>query len=74
LKSIQKLFPSVDGEIAMAQIKAINELIVDPGARQQGLGYLRPDRMKSSLEFTERAYNVRGKIKVDDLYTNALLK
>jgi NitT/TauT family transport system substrate-binding protein len=72
LKSLVKQFPGVDPEIAMAQIKAINELIVDPAARQQGLGYLRPDRMRATLEFTERAYNAKGKTKVEDLYTNAL--
>jgi NitT/TauT family transport system substrate-binding protein len=70
LKAIVKLFPAVDPDIAMAQIKATSELIVDPGVRPRGLGFMRPERMKSTLEFTERAYNAKGKLKVDDLYTN----
>jgi NitT/TauT family transport system substrate-binding protein len=74
LKSLTRMFPAADAEIALAQIKAISELIIDSGVRGQGLGYMRPERMKSTLEFTENAYNARGKLKVDDLYTNNLLK
>lgn len=74
LKSIVKVFPTVDPEIALAQIKAINGLIQDPAVRQQGLGYMRPERMKSTLEFNERAYNAKGKLKVEDLYTNSVLQ
>jgi NitT/TauT family transport system substrate-binding protein len=74
LKSLTRMFPAADAEIALAQIKVISELIVDSGVRAQGLGYMRPERMKSTLEFTENAYNARGKLKVDDLYTNTFLK
>jgi NitT/TauT family transport system substrate-binding protein len=68
-----KLFPTVDREIMLGQIQDINVLIVDKEVADKGLGYLREDRMKSSLTFMSKAFDLGGKVGLDDIYTNALL-
>ena len=50
---MMKMFPTLDRAILIEQIHEINELIVDKGATDKSLGYLREDRMKNSL-FHER--------------------
>jgi NitT/TauT family transport system substrate-binding protein len=69
-----KMFPTVDREVALQQIREINELIRDPEVRDRGLGYLREDRMKSTASFVDSAYDLKGKVKVEDIFTNSLLK
>lgn len=68
-----KLFPTVDRGIVLEQIQDINQLIVDQGAADKGLGYLREDRMKSSFAFISRAFDLKDKVTLGDIYTNALL-
>jgi NitT/TauT family transport system substrate-binding protein len=68
-----KMFPTVDRAVALQQIKEINALIVDPASKDKGLGYLRDDRMRSTTAFVDKAFGLSGKVKADDLYTNALL-
>jgi NitT/TauT family transport system substrate-binding protein len=69
-----KMFPTSDRAITLAQIKEIGELINDPKVRSQGLGYMREDRMASTLTFVEKAFNMKAKIQPSDVYTNKLLK
>ena len=68
-----KVFPTVDRGVALEQINDINDLIVDPKAPDHRLGYLRADRIRSTLGFVDMAYDVKGKVKPDDIYTNDLL-
>jgi NitT/TauT family transport system substrate-binding protein len=69
-----KMFPASDRAIALAQIKETADIMTDPQAKGQGLGYMRDDRMASTLEFVDKAYNVKGKVKLSDIYTNSFLK
>ena len=71
---VVKIFPASDRAIILAQIKETAEIIDDPQVRNQGMGYLRDDRMASTLGFVDKAYDVKGKVKLEDLYTNAFLK
>jgi NitT/TauT family transport system substrate-binding protein len=68
-----KMFPAKDRDIALDEIREISELIVDEDVAAKGLGYLREDRMSSTLSFVDQAFDLQGKIKHEDLYTNALL-
>jgi NitT/TauT family transport system substrate-binding protein len=68
-----KLFPTVDRAIVLEQIQDINQLIVDKGAADKGLGYLREDRMKSSFSFISNAFDLKDKVALGDIYTNTLL-
>ena len=71
---IVKAFPTTDRSVALSQIRDINDLIVDSQARDKGLGHLRDDRMLKTVEFIDKAFNLSGKVKPQDAYTNSLLK
>ena len=70
---LAKTFAALDRDIALAQIRDINELIVDAPVAAKGVGYLRDDRMVSTLGFIDKAFELNGKVKLHDIYTNALL-
>jgi NitT/TauT family transport system substrate-binding protein len=70
---IVKVFPTVDRAVALEQINDINDLIVDPTASEKTLGYLRADRMRATAAFVDKAFGLSGKIKPQDIYTDALL-
>lgn len=69
-----KVFPTIDRSVALAQIKDINDLIVDPQAKDRALGYLRPDRIGATAMFVDKAFDLKGRIKPDDIYTDQFLK
>ena len=70
---LAKSFSALDRDIALEQIRDINELIVDAPVAAKGLGYLRDDRMASTRGFIDKAFELNGKVKLQDIYTNALL-
>ena len=72
--TLVKMFPIVDRGLALQQIREIGELIQDPAAGPQGLGYIRDDRIRSTLGFVDKAYDLKGKVRAEDIYTNQLLK
>jgi NitT/TauT family transport system substrate-binding protein len=69
-----KVFPVVDRAIALQQIKEIGELIQDPQAKQNGLGFIRDDRIRSTISFVDKAYDLKGKVRAEDVFTNEFLK
>ena len=69
-----KMFPVVDRAIALQQIKEIGELIQDPQAKQNGLGFIRDDRIRSTISFVDKAYDLKGKVRAEDVFTNEFLK
>ena len=71
---VVKMFPATDRAIALAQIKETADIMNDPAVRDRGLGWLREDRMASTLSFVDKAYDVKGKVKLQDIYTNDFLK
>lgn len=71
---IVKAFPTTDRNVALSQVRDINDLIVDAQARDKGLGHLRDDRMLKTVEFIDKAFGLNGKVKPQDAYTNSLLK
>jgi NitT/TauT family transport system substrate-binding protein len=68
-----KMFPTTDRSVALAQIKDMNDLLVDPAAKVKGLGHLREDRMRATVQFVDKAFGLGGKVKPQDAYTNDLL-
>lgn len=72
--SMVKLFPTVDRAVALQQIREINDLVTDASVRDRGLGYLREDRIRSTVEFVDKAFGLGGKVKPADIYSNDLLK
>ena len=72
--TVVKMFPATDQSIALAQIRETADIMNDPQARAQGLGFMRADRMASTLGFVDKAFDLKGRIKVDEVYTNSFLK
>lgn len=68
-----KAYPAVDRGVGLAQIKDINVLVADPQTKDRGLGYMRDDRMGSTVQFVDAAFSLGGKVKPADVYTNSLL-
>ena len=69
-----KMFPVVDRAIALQQIKEIGELIQDPQVKQNGLGFIRDDRIRSTISFVDKAYDLKGKVRAEDVFSNEFLK
>ena len=69
-----KMFPTVDRNVGLQQIREIDQLIVDSGAPSKTLGYLRQDRMQSTAAFVDKAFALNGKVKATDLYTDDFMK
>jgi len=68
-----KAFPTTDRAVALAQIKDMGDLLIDPQAKANGLGYLREDRMRATVQFVDKAFGLNGKVKPQDTYTNEML-
>lgn len=73
LEVLVKKYPVIPRDVGLAQIREIGDLIDDPDVRQHGLGYMRKDRMASTLTFVEKAFGLKQKVTPEDLYTNELL-
>jgi NitT/TauT family transport system substrate-binding protein len=72
--TLVKMFPVVDRGLALQQIREIGELIQDAAVRQNGLGFIREDRLRSTVAFVDRAYDLKGKVRPEDVYTNQFVK
>lgn len=68
-----RAFPGTDRAIALAQIKDMNDLLLDPQVRDKGLGWQREDRMRATVQFVDKAFGLNGKVRAQDTYTNELL-
>jgi NitT/TauT family transport system substrate-binding protein len=68
-----QMFPTLDRTVVLEQIREINDLITDHDVASKGLGYMREGRMGSTLSFLDKAFDLHGKIKPADIYSNDLL-
>ena len=68
-----KMFPNLDRAVVLDQIREINDLIIDPQAADKRLRFMREARMRSGLAFLDKAFDLKGKVKVEDMYTNDML-
>ena len=68
-----KMFPNLDRAVVLDQMREINDLIIDPQAADKRLQFMREARMRSGLAFLDKAFDLKGKVKVEDMYTNDML-
>jgi NitT/TauT family transport system substrate-binding protein len=68
-----KMFPNLDRAVVLDQIREINDLIIDPQAADKRLGFMREARIRSGLAFLEKAFDLKGKVKIEDMFTNDML-
>lgn len=71
---IVKMHPVLDRDVVLQQIRDINELIVDKDVANRGLGFIRDDRAASTVKFIDAAYDLKGKVKAGEIYSNDYLK
>lgn len=71
---IVKMHPVLDRDVVLQQIRDINELIVDKDVANRGLGFIRDDRAASTVKFIDTAYDLKGKVKANEIYSNDYLK
>lgn len=62
-------------EVMKKQFVITYELLSDGLAEKQGVGFMDRDKMKKTLEFVEKYFEVKeGTVKLDDIYTNRFLE
>lgn len=71
---MSKMFPALDREVVLDQIREINDLIVDKDQASRRMGFLREDRMRATMQFVDKAFDLKGKIRLEDVFTNTLLQ
>lgn len=71
IASQQKL---MDKGILLQQITETNQIIDDPYAPNKKLGWMRPERMQSTVDFVKKAFNLQAPIKASDIYTNKFVE
>ncbi len=65
--------PLLDRAILQQQIAETNHLISDEPAKHK-IGWLRPERINGTVDFLSRAFDLGGKVKPTDLYTNRFVE
>ncbi|MBB3211065.1 NitT/TauT family transport system substrate-binding protein [Herbaspirillum sp. Sphag1AN] len=71
IASQQKL---IDKNILLQQITETNQIIDDPEAENKKLGWMRADRMQSTVDFVKKAFNLQAPVKPNDIYTNKFVE
>jgi len=69
-----KVYSTLDPVITAQQVAEVADLIVDPAAQNSTLGWFRIDRMASTIEFLDQAFNLDGEVLAEDLYTNRFIR
>ncbi|MBI2881226.1 MAG: ABC transporter substrate-binding protein [Candidatus Tectomicrobia bacterium] len=65
-----RFHPEQSPQIVLAQWKVAASLSDSPETRQNGLGYVLHDKMKTTRDIMVKAMDLKGDVKVEDLYTN----
>ena len=65
--------PLRDRALLQQQIAETNSLSPDEPDKHK-LGWLRPERINGTIDFLSRAFDLRGKVKPADLYTNRFVE
>ncbi len=69
----RKRYPELDEDTARAEIDIVRELAWTEEARKNGLGFMSPEKIKTTRDIMTEAYTLKVTVPLDDLYTNAFL-
>lgn len=69
-----KLNPAVGPADARATWEVATAHIFTEAAKKQGLGYMTEEKMKKTRDIVVRGYNIKEAVRLEDIYTNDLLK
>lgn len=67
-------YSTLDPVITAQQVTETVDLIIDPAADNSNLGWFREDRMLNTMEFIDRAFNLDGEIRAEDIYTDRFVR
>ena len=70
---ILKYYPTLEKDVVRAEIDIVKGLALTPEAQQNGIGYLSPEKVQSTLDAIVQAYKLETKIAAGDIYTNEFL-
>lgn len=66
-------YPMLDRDVLLQQVSETADLIVDKRASTKQLGWMSPERMKKTATFIDRAFKLGGKVRSEDIYTDAFV-
>ncbi len=73
-KSVKKRFPLLDDEVTVKEVEIVSGTIQTPEAKQHGLGYILPDKAKTTVTELSKAYKLQAKVNPCDIYRNEFIE
>ncbi len=71
---LMQAYSTLDPDITAQQVAEVADLILDPAAENFKLGWLRPERMRSTLQLLDQAFDLGGEVLTEDLYTDRFVR
>jgi NitT/TauT family transport system substrate-binding protein len=65
--------PELDADTAAAEIGIVKDLVWTPEAKQHGIGYMDPEKMRVTRDVITQAYELKVTVSPDEVYTNSFL-
>jgi NitT/TauT family transport system substrate-binding protein len=72
-KIVKRRHPELDEETAAGEIGIVKDLVWTPEAKQHGIGYMDPEKMRVTRDVITQAYELKVTVPHEELFTNALL-
>jgi len=68
-----KRFPTLDREVARAEIDILKKLVLVPEAQEHGIGYFDSERVQATIDAITEVFNLPRKVSPDEIYTDEFL-
>ncbi len=68
-----KRFPTLDREVARAEIDILKKLVLVPEAEEHGIGYFDPERVQATIDAITEVFNLPRKVSPGEIYTDEFL-
>ncbi len=68
-----KRFPTLDRDVARAEIDILKKLVLVPEAEEHGIGYFDPERVQATIDAITEVFNLPRKVSSDEIYTDEFL-
>lgn len=64
----------LDKKVLLEQIEETNQIIADAAVSNKRLGWMRGDRMQSTVNFVKQAFNLKSPAQAGEIYTNKFVE
>ncbi|MEM2897280.1 MAG: ABC transporter substrate-binding protein, partial [Candidatus Bathyarchaeia archaeon] len=68
-----KRYPTLDKDVARAEIDIVKRLVLVPEAEENGIGYFDSAKVQSTIDAVTVAYSLTVKVSPEDIYTSEFL-